>query len=150
MRIRWRIVLPIVALITFGTESYISLRMKHQLGIAPRRYYWWASIRLDADPLNKNPVVQDACKSGREDCGWVASYIWVDPGYFIQSLMLFALPAFARGAISVSGLARMGINEVWSFMVLVPLFMLGWFYFIGWLVDRWMFKRRQTTAPKPV
>jgi hypothetical protein len=32
--------------------------------------------------------------------------------------------------------------------VLMPLFVLGWFYFVGWLVDRWMRERKQTTAPK--
>jgi hypothetical protein len=126
----------------------MSLRMNQQLGTAPRRYYWWSSIRLDADPLTKNPVVQNPCKSGKENCGWVVSYIWVDPGYFTQSLMLLALPAFALGAISVAGLARLGVSEVWSFMVLMPLFVLGWFYFVGWLVDRWMRERKQTTAPK--
>jgi hypothetical protein len=57
--------------------------------------------------------------------------------------MLLALPAFVLGAISVSGLGRLGVNEVWSFILLMPLFVFAWFYFGGWLVDRWVRKRRE-------
>jgi hypothetical protein len=146
MRIRWRIVLPVLALFAFGAESYLSLRMNQQLGATPRRYYWWSSIRLDTDPSNNNPKVPTPCKSGDENCRWGPNFIWIDPGYLTKSLALLALPAFALGAISVSGLAHLGINEVWSFIVLMPLFILAWFYFVGWFIDRWVRKRRERTA----
>ena len=150
MRIRWRIVFPLLALMAFSAESYMSLRMNQQLGMTPRKYYWWSSIRLDTDPLNKNPLVRPPCKSGEEDCGSEPNFIWVDPGYLTNSLMLLALPAFALETISVRGLAHLGINEVWSFMVLMPLYMLGWFYFLGRLVDnKWVRKRRPATIVGP-
>ncbi|MGB6823215.1 MAG: hypothetical protein WBE21_14135, partial [Candidatus Acidiferrales bacterium] len=64
--------------------------------------------------------------------------------------MLLALPAFALETISVGGLAKLGINEVWSFMLLMPLYMLSWFYFLGWLVDnKWVRKRRPATIVGP-
>lgn len=120
MRARWRFVLPVVALIAFGAESCISLRMNRNLGTIPRRYYWWSLTRLDADPLNKNPKVSAPCKSGEEDCGWEPNFIWIDPGYLTKSLMLLAPPAFTLGGICVRGLGHLGVNEVWSFMVLMP------------------------------
>jgi len=64
----------------------------------------------------------------------------------MESLMLLALPAFVLGAISVSVLGHLGVNEVWSFMLLMPLFVFAWFYFVGWLVDRWVRKRRERLA----
>ena len=149
MRARWRFILPVVALIAFGAESCLSLRLNRSLGTTPRRYYWWSSIRLDTDPLNKNPKVPAPCKSGEEDCEWIPNFIWIDPGYLTESLMLLALPAFALGAISVSGLAHLGVSEVWSFMVLMPLFIIAWFYFVGWLIDRWVRKRWRTASLSP-
>ena len=149
MRARWRFILPVVALIAFGVESCSSLRMNRSLGTTPRRYYWWSSTRLDTDPLNKNqkvPSLPSPCKSGEEECGWEPKFIWVDPGYLMESLMLLALPAFVLGAISVSVLGHLGVNEVWSFMLLMPLFVFAWFYFVGWLVDRWVRKRRERLA----
>jgi len=34
-----------------------------------------------------------------------------------------------------------GISEVLSFMLLMPVLILVWYYFIGWLLDRWSYKR---------
>ena len=122
------------------------LRMNREFGIAPRRYYWWSSIRLDTNPLNKNPKIPTPCKSDEEDCGWEPVDIWIDPGYLTNSCMLVALPAFALGAITVSGLARLGVNEVWSFFVSMPVFTVAWFYFVGWVIDWWLKSRRKTVV----
>jgi hypothetical protein len=149
MWMRWRLVLPVVGLILFGMESYSSYRFNQQLGTPPRKYYWWSSIRLDTDPLNKNPKVSTPRKSGEEDGGWDPVFLWIDQGYLPKTLMLSALPAFALGGITVGVLAHVGINEVWSFMLLMPVFLFGWFYFVGWPVDRWLRKRRRATALAP-
>jgi hypothetical protein len=55
--------------------------------------------------------------------------------------MLSALPAFALGAVCVRSLAVVGINEVWSFAVLMPLLIFAWFYLVGALIDRWIGRR---------
>jgi hypothetical protein len=55
--------------------------------------------------------------------------------------MLSALPAFLAGLGIVHGLARVGVSEVTSFMSSMPLLILAWLYFIGWLFDRWSRKR---------
>ena len=57
--------------------------------------------------------------------------------------MISAFPAFIVGALIVSGLGRVGVNEVLSFMLLVPPLIFAWYYFLGWSVDRWRRKRSQ-------
>jgi hypothetical protein len=136
MRKRWRLVLPVVGLILFAAQSYASYRFNQELGRTPRKYYWWSSIRLDSDPLNRSANVLHPGE------GWERNWVWVDSGYLAKLLMFSGLPAFALGAISVGSLAQLGVNEVWSFAVSMPLFMFGWFYFIGWLIDRWLRKRK--------
>jgi hypothetical protein len=64
--------------------------------------------------------------------------------------MLSALPAFVVGTAVVRGLASLGVSEVWSFTIVMPLLILAWFYFIGWLIDRWVHKRSQPRARTPV
>ena len=51
-------------------------------------------------------------------------------------LMISAIPAFAVGAIAVGGLGRLGISQVSSFMVLMPLLISTWYYALGLLIDR--------------
>ena len=41
--------------------------------------------------------------------------------------MLSALPAFVVGTAVVRGL---GVSEVWSFAIVMPLLILAWFYFV--------------------
>ena len=71
----------------------------------------------------------------------------IDPGWVARLLVLFALPVFLIGGVIVTGLGKMGISQVSSFMSLMPLLMVGWCYFIGLLVDRWSRKQSQPTTP---
>jgi hypothetical protein len=59
--------------------------------------------------------------------------------------MLSAFPAFAIGLLIVSGLGHVGINEIWSFLISLPPLIFTWFYFVSWLIDRWIFQRRHKT-----
>ena len=76
--------------------------------------------------------------------------MWVDPSLLAQFLMLAALPAFVIGTAGVRGLASLGVSEVETFMILMPLLIFAWFYLVGWLVDRWVRKRWQPRAQTPV
>jgi hypothetical protein len=67
--------------------------------------------------------------------------IWVDPGTVTRTFMAFAMPAFLLSAVIVGGLRRLGINQIWSFMISMPLLIFGWFYFVGSLIDRRRWKR---------
>lgn len=143
MRTRWRLILPVIGLILFGAESYSSFRLNRELGTIPRRFYYWSSIRLDSDPLRA------PCKPGDAGCGWEQNWVWVDSGYLAKALMLIALPAFAFGAVVVGALAHLGVSEVWSFALVMPVLVFAWFYVVGWLIDRWVCKRSHLSAPTP-
>jgi hypothetical protein len=38
---------------------------------------------------------------------------------------------------------RQGASEVLIFMVVMPTFLFGWYYFIGRLIERWIYRRRR-------
>jgi hypothetical protein len=63
--------------------------------------------------------------------------------------MLSALPAFVVGGFAVSGLGRLGLSQVSSFMFLMPVFIFAWYYFVGWLLDRWIRRLAQPSMPTP-
>lgn len=147
MKMRWRLALPVLGLILFGAVTRNSFHLNRGIQRAPARYFWWASVRLDSDPLNRDPSATEPCKESADACvDWTPMAIWVDPGWLAKSLMLSAFPAFVIGAVIVHGLGRLGISEVASFMVLMPLLISAWLYFGGWLVDRRRFNRSRRTA----
>jgi hypothetical protein len=149
MRSHWRWVLPSIGLILFGTVSYDSYRLNRQLAPGPRRYYWWSGIRLDSQPTRNIRESSPSCQPAAGDCTFQLDFVWVDPGYATQLLTYSALPAFATEAAAKAVNARLGINEVWTFTLTMPILTVSWFYFVGWLVDRWIvrrFSRRQSTA----
>jgi hypothetical protein len=43
----------------------------------------------------------------------------------------------------------MGINQVSSFMFLMPVLIGAWYYLIGWLLDRWISKRSHLSTATP-
>ena len=142
MRMRWRPILCLWGLLLFGLLTYASVQGNREMRHGRHgRYFWWGSVRLDSDPLDKHPTLEP-CTQGQEgDCAWDPMYIWVDPGLLEKALVISALPAFLVGAVFVRGMARLGVSELASFMSTMPALMLGWFYLVGWLLDRWQHKR---------
>lgn len=141
MRIRWRLILPVVALLLFSLGTYESFA--HPI-FPQSRYFWWASLRLDSDPLGKrnSSTSTGDCKPAGEACLFVdTEYILVHPGWLARLLIICAAPAFILGRLVVHGFARLGISEVRTFMVSMPLLIATWFYFVGWLLDRRRLKR---------
>jgi len=137
MRIRWRFLLPIIGLLLFAGVTYDSLRVNREAKNTTGRYFWWSNIRLDSDPLNTQPSAP--CKAGNADCAsWDQAYIWVDPGWLTKLLVLSAFPAFLVEALILGGLRRLGISEVTTFMISMPLLIAAWYYFTGRLLDRWI------------
>ncbi len=57
--------------------------------------------------------------------------------------MVSALPAFVVSIVIAKGLGHLGMSQIWSFMIFAPIFIFAWYYFIGWLIDRWILKRPQ-------
>jgi len=132
MRMRWRPILCRWALVLFGLLTYASIQGNREIRHGRHgRYFWWGSVRLDSDPLDKHSTLQP-CKLPQEgDCAWDPMYIWVDPGLLEKALVISALPAFLLGAVFVRGMARLGFSEWASFMSTTP----GWFYLVGGLLD---------------
>ena len=142
MRMRWRPTLCLWGLVLFGLLTYASIRGNREMRHGRQgRYFWWGSVRLDSDPLGKHSTL-GPCTQGQEgDCAWDPLYIWVDPGLLQVALTISALPAFLVGRVFVRGLARLGVSELASFMSMMPILILVWFYGVGWLLDRWRHKR---------
>ena len=151
MRYRWRIILPVLGLLPFCVLTYTSIQRDRDMyhGRWHRSFYWGA-MRLDRDPLGRHldpPHLQTSCRDEDPDCvSFDPIFIWIDPSPLERALMLAALPAFITGTTLVTGLGKLGINQVSSFMISMPLLISAWFYFLGWLLDLWRFKRQQRRA----
>jgi hypothetical protein len=138
MQKRWTVVLPIIGIVLFSAVTNHSLRFNQKMQRTPSRYFWWSAIRLNSDPANQRKWGPMPCESGKENC--VMQEIWVDPGLLEEFLILSAFPAFVLGRLVVALLGRLSISEVSSFMLLMPILILAWYFFIGWLLDRWRYK----------
>ena len=141
MRWHWRLFLPTLGLVLFGVGSYVDFRMDREHPLPSNRYFWWSSIRLDRDPLGRNSPPRASHQNDDGSVGWDPPTRWVTPGPVAKFLMISALPAFAAGGLAVGGLGRLGVNQVSSFMVLMPVLIAAWYFFVGWLVDRWVYRR---------
>jgi hypothetical protein len=129
-------------LLYFAFGSYLSLRTNREHQEGANRYFWWSSIRLDTDPLNRHPQGATPCKDAKNDCvEWSPGFISVEPGLMAKVFVLSATPAFVVGTFAVRRFARFGISELSSFMVAMPLLIAAWFYVVGWLVDRSIYKK---------
>jgi hypothetical protein len=151
---RWRLILCLWGLTLFGMLTYGSMRVnsiRFSANIGPlhhqNRYLWWESIRLDSDPLNKHPRLKPCVAESDAECVGKPEYIWIDPGWIERALTITAFPAFLLAIGVVHGLARSGTSELLSFMVAMPLFTVAWFYSVGWVLDRWQFKRESRRTP---
>jgi hypothetical protein len=144
MKRRWQFVLPVLGLLLFAAVTVHSVRWNRERNVSSR-YFWWSSLRLDKDPLGRLPDATMQCQDTEplETCGWDPPYIIVDPGWIPRLLILTAFPAFAVGMLLVGGLGRVGVNQLWSFMIAMPILIGCWFYFVGWLID-WFFHRRRS------
>jgi len=144
MQIRWGNILPFIGLALFAMVSYQSARVNDQLQHSPNRYFWWSSLRLDSDPLNQHPKPPERCLYDPGHCAnWDVSPRRNPPGWLDRALVLSAFPAFLTGFALVLLMARKGVNEVMTFMVSMPMLLYGWYYLVGWLIERWISDRRQ-------
>lgn len=145
MGIRWSAILPVLGLILFTVVSYRSTRLNDELQKTPNRYFWWSSLRLDLDPLNQHPKPPERCQYDPEHCvRWDISPVQhVSPGWPDRILVFSALPAFVIGIGVVFGFSRRGFNEVLTFMVAMPILLFAWYFLVGWLIERWISRRKR-------
>ena len=147
---KWSVILPVLGLICFAIGTEISVRRYREMNPThSSRYFYWSSIRLDSDPHNKRPFAHRSvpCHDGTDNClEWDPEHIWIDPGFAARAFMLCALPAFAIGTAIVAGMSRFGVSQIASFMTTMPCLVVAWFYFLGWVIDRWRSKRFPSPA----
>jgi hypothetical protein len=146
--------MTLFGLLTYGSIRFAPTQWKTGMRLQHRysRYFWWGSVHLDSDPLGERPELKPCVEESNADCDWDPQYISVHPGLLERALILTALPAFLVAIAFVRGLAHLGVNELLSFMFTMPLFTLAWFYAVGWLPDRWRYKRslhRASAGQKP-
>jgi hypothetical protein len=151
MKKRWSVILPVVGLLAFSAVTYESFRWSAQGRIHPGRYFFWSSIRLDTDPAGRRPKPAGEvlpCPDGSQDClEFDPGILWVTPGYLALALEVAAFPALVAAFMVVVGLGRLGVNQLWTFMLTAPLFIGAWFYLLGWLLDRWRCRRSKRPQP---
>jgi hypothetical protein len=136
---QWRFLLPALALILFAVGTLDSLSSKATLDKSPSRYFWWESVRLDPDPLNRHTP-----PAGR--ISWDYESVWVHPGLLVGIFLVLSLPAFVTVGFIVSELGRFGVNEILSFMIAMPPALFAWYYLVGILIDR---KRNRQVSLSP-
>ena len=147
MRISPKFVLPACGLLLFGAIGYHSFSLGRSVHEEHGRYVYWGSIRLDSDPLNRHPNAPNPCGNQDPDCTqWDLRAAWIDPGPLEKALVITALPAFLVGALLVGGLGHLGVSQVVTFMISMPVLIFFWFYFIGLLVHR-LARRRKRGVP---
>jgi hypothetical protein len=143
---RWKFVLPVIGLLLFAVVTIASVRSNRMARVLSSRYFWWSAIRLDRDPLGEHAYAKEILpceESVDSNCiGWDFETCWVDPGLLTRLLFLAALPAFVVEEVLVNRLGQLGVNQVWTFFATTPPLIIGWFYLVGWLIDRWRLKRR--------
>jgi hypothetical protein len=145
MRLRCKLIFPLIGLTLFAGETLHSLRVDREIHNSPSRYFSWSSVRLDSNPLNKPVPLPNDCQ-GFENCSsWDLPNLWVNPGALAKFLMLSAFPAFIVCSLLVSGLGRLGISQIWIFMVCMPLLLFAWYYLLGWMIDRFRNKKQEST-----
>jgi hypothetical protein len=148
MRRFWRLLLPILGVLLFSLVSWQSLRVNREIHQhLPNKYFLWSAIRLDTDPANRRNWDMRTCKNGDENCvSWDLKNMWVDPGLLDGFLLLTAFPAFVLCRLIVGFLGKMGINEFTSFMLLMPVLLLIWFYFVGRVLDGWIQRKSKRSG----
>ena len=149
MRIRWSWILPVFGLLLFFGETYGSARLNRDLRARNpyQRDFYWGTFRLQNDPLGKVPPAPCGTEMDPRTCAdwWAVSDVIVDPGAILSTLMISGLPAFLATIVIVHGMGRFGVNEVYSFFVVAPTLLFGWYFFLGWVIDRVFARLRRGT-----
>jgi len=140
MQRRWQLILPAIGWILFGGVTYESLEGR-RYEKAHGQYFWWASIPLDTHQVDYGPVTTTPCKEAEDSCGGWEPHGSEDPGWLTRALILSAFPTFLVEIPLFRVLGRHGASEVWSFMTLMPLLIGTWYHAVGWLMDRWKYRR---------
>jgi hypothetical protein len=150
MEIRFSTILPVAGLVLFTVVSIRSAKLNEHDADHPRKYFWWSSLRLDSDPLNRHPSPAQPCGDKRQDCaGDESSSRKVVPDWLDRTLAISGFPAFLAGTAVVALGSKQGVDEVLTFMVSMPILLFGWYFLVGRLVD-WLLTPRSRPPDVPL
>lgn len=139
-----RLILPVIGLFLFGIGTYDAFRVNRNARSVPGKFFWWSSIRLDTDPLNERSPLSVPCDAGTKDCSaWDPIYVDVYPGWLARTLMISGFPAFILGALIVEVFGKLGVSQLTTFLIAVPLLIFAWYYFVASMFG-YLLKRRRT------
>jgi hypothetical protein len=151
MNVRFSVIFPALGLLLFAMVTVRSAGMNEHDSKHPRKYFWWSSLRLDTDPLNRHrPAAMPCPDEPHADCsGWdLLPNQWVDPSIFDRVFIVSAFPAFVAGTGIVALSSKRGADEVLVFMVSMPMLIFLWYYFAGWLIDRGIYRLRTGSSSR--
>jgi hypothetical protein len=100
--------------------------------------------------LNEDPQLAAPCANEKQNCSnGEFPNVKIAPSWLDRLLIVSALPAFLAGAAIVVVLSKLGLNEVLSFMVCIPILLFVWYYFLGWFIERWSARQSQAKSDPP-
>jgi hypothetical protein len=145
MRQKRLLILPITGLLLFALGTYASIRFNRESHAGSHKYFYWSSIRLESNPLDRRFRLVP-CNSSQPDCPpWEPEHIWVEPGVLAKFYVISAFPAFLLGLFLTRSLGRLGVNEITTFMLSMPVLIFAWYYLVSWIVARLIKLRRKHT-----
>ncbi len=113
------------------------------------RDFFWGATRLDRDPLNQHfpPPAFVPCKTEPENRVEIdPESLWVEYGVLECALILSAPPVLGLGRGISKTIGHSGGSELTAFMISMPTLIFLWYYFVGWLLDRCVTKRKLRTS----
>lgn len=121
--------MPFIGLILFTAVTIRSAKLNDHDESHPQKYFWWSSLRLDTDPLNEHPATNVPCPDGKGNCAsrYQLADRWIEPSLLDKAFVLSAIPVFLAGAALVIGLSKLGVDELLTFFVSMPILLFGWY-----------------------
>ncbi|HJT70895.1 MAG TPA: hypothetical protein VJ731_11895 [Terriglobales bacterium] len=123
------LILPTTGLLVFALGTAASIHMNRMRG--NKNIFYWSSIPLSLHPLERRYKLV-ACNPPDPNCQWEPASVWVDPGPMAKVLIVSSFPAFLLGLAITRSLGHVGVSEVTTFMVSMPVFIFAWYYLVAW------------------
>jgi hypothetical protein len=130
MKRRWSIIVPVLGMLLYGVLAYTSVRQNREL--RTRRVFYFGALPLERAVKKVSPPTP----TGDEVVGWDPESIWIDPGLLHKLVIITGFPAYVATLIGMNALVAAGVSQMWSFFLIFSPSLIGWYYFVGWWMDR--------------
>jgi hypothetical protein len=147
MRINRKFILPVIGLLLFALGSWQMIRFNRTV-TRGSKYFYWSSIRLDSDPRNRNPAhnsVSD-CADTPNCVQFDLPFLSLESGLVAQVFMISAFPAFLIGKAIARAMARAGVSEVTTFMIVMPVLIFAWYCLVARAFSSLLHRGRRGSA----